>query len=139
VPALRERASDVGLLATHFLERYSGEFKKDLRRFTPAALDLLERRPWPGNVRELQNTIERAALLCNGPEILPEHLGPSQGRSAAPVAGDHLPLADRSLRAVEEALVRRVLEECRGNRSRAAVVLGINRTTLYNKLKAYGG
>jgi two-component system response regulator HydG len=142
VPALRERAEDVALLAGHFLGRYADEFKKDLRRFSAAALELLERRPWPGNVRELQNTIERAALLCNGPVILPEHLGPSSGRSHGtadrPGGADSLPLADRSLRAMEAALIRRVLEECGGNRSRAAAVLGINRTTLYNKLKAYG-
>jgi DNA-binding NtrC family response regulator len=142
VPALRERAQDVALLAGHFLTRYAGEFKKDLRRFSPAALELLERGSWPGNVRELQNTIERAALLCNGPEILPEHLGPAQGRPAGAGgragAADSLPLADRSLRAMEEALIRRVLEECGGNRSRAAAVLGINRTTLYNKLRVYG-
>ena len=142
VPALRERAQDVQLLAAHFLARYAREFKKDLRRFSPAALELLERRTWPGNVRELQNTVERGALLCNGPELLPEHLGqqrsPGTAERAFSSGGDSLPLTDRSLRAVEEALIRRVLAECNGNRSRAAAVLGINRTTLYNKLKAYG-
>ena len=139
VPALREHPEDIAPLAAYFLSNFATEFKKDLRRFAPGTIEQLERHRWPGNVRELHNTVERAALLCNKSEILPEHLGLFQEAPAAAAdAGDALPLKDRSLRAVEESLIRRVLAETAGNRSRAAQVLGINRTTLYNKIKSYG-
>jgi DNA-binding NtrC family response regulator len=87
----------------------------------------------PGNVRELENTLQRAVLLADGPELSPEDLGLRE--SSLP---DALPLGDRSLRSVEQTLIRRVLAESSGNRSRAASVLGIDRTTLYAKLKTYG-
>ena len=142
VPALRERSSDVPELATHFLASFAAEFGKQFTSFSAAAMDRLQAHDWPGNVRELRNTIERAALLGPGGSVLPEHLGLGEatgprGSHAGPGA-EGLPLGDRSLKSVEEALIRRVLDENAGNRSRSARVLGINRTTLYNKLKAYG-
>ncbi len=139
VPRLADRLEDVPLLALHFLEQLAAEFGKRFAGFTPEAIAALESHDWPGNVRELKNAVERAALACDGGAIEAEHLGldlctPS-ARHAKP-AGEFLPLGDRSLRSVEEALIRRVLEEARGNRSQAARVLGINRATLYNKLQA---
>jgi len=143
VPALRERAEDIPELATHFLATFAEEFGKEFSGFASAAMTRLQAHDWPGNVRELRNTIERSALLGPGGAVLPEHLG--LGEHAGPrasflgsdAAGGGLPLGDRSLKKVEEALIRRVLEENAGNRSRSARVLGINRTTLYNKLRAY--
>ena len=141
VPALRERAEDIPELSTHFLASFSGEFGKQYTGFTAAAMARLQAHDWPGNVRELRNTIERAALLGPGGSVLPEHLGlGEQTLARAPLPGGvagGLPLGDRSLKGIEEALIRRVLEENAGNRSRSARVLGINRTTLYNKLRAY--
>ena len=141
VPALRERIEDVPALATHFLHTFGDEFGKELTGFSEAAMRRLQAHDWPGNIRELRNTVERAALLIPGGVVQPEHLGLGVGPGAplpARASRDVLPLGDRSLRAVEEALIRRVLEEAGGNRSRSAEVLGINRTTLYNKIRVYG-
>jgi DNA-binding NtrC family response regulator len=141
VPPLRERAEDVPVLATHFLGAFGQEFGKPFAGFSEVAMRRLQAHSWPGNVRELRNTIERAALLTGGGSILPEHLGlGDEGASAAPRPKDEetLQLGDRSIRAVEEALIRRVLRDTAGNRSRSAQILGINRTTLYNKIRAYG-
>jgi transcriptional regulator with PAS, ATPase and Fis domain len=145
VPGLAERAEDLPVLATHFLARCGREFGTSFRGFAPQAMARLRGHPWPGNVRELANVVERAALLAGGGWIEGEHLeltrpggeaGAEGGAGAGP--GDTLPLGDRSLRSVEEALIRRVLAETDGNRSRSARILGINRTTLYSKLRAYG-
>ncbi len=144
VPALRERVEDVSELSTHFLGSFAEEFGKEFSGFTSAAMARLEAHDWPGNVRELRNTVERAALLGPGGSVLPEHLGLGENAGEGALLGGSpdtrggLPLGDRSLKAMEEALIRRVLEENAGNRSRSARVLGINRTTLYNKLRAYG-
>lgn len=140
VPPLRARTEDVLPLARRFLARAAAEFGTGARELSGAALAALERHPWPGNVRELEHAVQRAALLSNGPTIEPAHLelGPTAPGGAPLAQVDVLPLGDRSLRAVEQTLIRRVLEESSGNRSRAASVLGINRTTLYAKLKAYG-
>ena len=143
VPPLRERAEDIPLLAGAFLAELAPDFRGALEGFSEPALDALGRHPWPGNVRELRNAVERAALLCDGGLIGPEHLtlgrAPDRARPADG-ADDLLPLppGDRTLRSAEEALIRRVLDETGGNRSRSARLLGINRTTLYSKLRAYG-
>ena len=142
VPALRDRPEDIAALAEHFLHGFRAELGRKLAGFTPDALAALTRHSWPGNVRELRNTIERSTLLAAGTHIetadlaleppAPDVLTPQ------PPPHDSIPLGDRSLKSVEEALIKKVLEEARGNRSRAARVLGVNRTTLYNKLRAYG-
>jgi len=149
VPPLRERAEDVSELAQHFLARFAAELGRTLTGFDGAAIERLRAQAWPGNVRELANTIERAALLAKGERVEVEDLGLSDGGRAPPStlapalpaarvhAPDVLPLGDRSLRAVEEALIRRVLQENAGNRKRSAEILGINRTTLYHKLKSF--
>ena len=137
VPALRERPEDILPLSRRFLSRACAEFEREIQGLRPAAVTALERHNWPGNVRELENTLQRAALMCSGPWIEASDLtlGTAQ---VFPGQHDALPLGDRSLRCVEQNLIRRVLEENAGNRSRAASVLGINRTTLYAKLKSYG-
>ncbi len=135
VPALRERPEDIPVLAAHFLAQFRAEFARG-----PVVLAEETRRKllswsWPGNVRELRNALERAVLLSEGDVILPEHLFPDAGlpvRRASPTS------AERSLRGMERALIEQVLAETSGNRSEAARVLGVNRATLYNKLKAYG-
>jgi DNA-binding NtrC family response regulator len=145
VPRLRERQTDIPNLATEFLQQFAQEFARPLVRFTDAAMQQLVAHPWPGNVRQLRNTIERAALLSEGDTIGPADLGqgssapPAPVHTVAPAPGtpDALDLGDRSLRAVEEALIRRVLEDCGGNRSESARILGINRTTLYSKLRRF--
>lgn len=142
VPPLRERPEDVAPLAVHFLGRFAAELARDLVGFSEAAMEKLMAHPWPGNVRELRNAVERASLLTESGLVGPEHLGldqrpapaaaPSTGLSALPPGGS------LRLRDMEEALIRQALEACEGNRSSAARELGINRATLYNKLKVYG-
>jgi len=133
VPPLRARPQAIQPLARLFLERAAAEGGRTQVGLSATALGALLRHPWPGNVRELQNTLARAALLADGPQLEVGDLGLAE--AALP---DALPLGDRSLRSVEQTLIRRVLAETAGNRSRAASVLGIDRTTLYAKLKTYG-
>ena len=145
VPPLRERPEDVEPLALHFLARAASELSRAPMVFAPGALERLAARSWPGNVRELSNAIQRAALLAGGGEIRAEHVDPGAnggaptgeagGASGAPIA---LELEDCALRTAERALIRRVLRDTGGNRSRAARLLGVNRTTLYDKLRRYG-
>ncbi|MBK7878554.1 MAG: sigma-54-dependent Fis family transcriptional regulator [Planctomycetes bacterium] len=149
VPPLRERVEDIPILATHFLAHFEREFRKSFSGFAPAALTRLVEYGWPGNVRELRNAVERAALLAPDGEIQIAHLrldAPSPRElghaptALATVTSEGRPLLavdDFSLASVERALILRVLSEAEGNRSRAARMLGVNRTTLYNKLKAY--
>ena len=144
MPPLRERPEDVPPLALHFLERFAGELARDLVGFTEAAMERLRTHAWPGNVRELCNAVERASLLTESGMVGPEHLGlearkPASALAApAPTPEDMLPLGSLRLRDMEEALIRRALDECGGNRTSTAKELGINRATLYNKLKVYG-
>lgn len=139
VPPLRERREDLAGLARRMVARHTpaGLPKASL---TNASEEALNGHDWPGNLRELEATLVRAIHSARGEKIHPGHLGLSDlatderlnGASAA------LELGDRSLKSLEEALIRRVLEDERGNRSRAARILGINRSTLYNKLRLYG-
>lgn len=131
IPPLRERRDELWELATALLAREAPRL-----RFSAAARARLLALDWPGNERELELTIARAALLCESGTIEEHHL---PGGVAAPEAqGTEFTLSSRSLREVEAALIRRVLEEQGGNRSRAAAVLGLHRATLHLKLRALG-
>ena len=138
VPSLCERRDEIGLIAGQLLVRARGEFGRPACELSPAAVRALEEFSWPGNLRELELVIARAALLADLGPIEPRQLALGAAETPAPAlpSAATLPLGDRSLRALEEALIRRVLDECEGNRSRCAQVLGINRATLYNKLKS---
>ena len=140
VPPLRQRPEDIAPIATHFLSRFGQELGRGYTGFSEVAMEQLRSYPWPGNVRELKNAVERAAILAPEGLLGPEHLSlPAPGslppRSRSP--GEHLHLESFSLKKMEEALIRRALIEFDGNRSRVSRELGINRTTLYNKLKVY--
>jgi DNA-binding NtrC family response regulator len=141
LPPLRERVEDIPFLVQHFIESFNRVFPNKLESVDPRALDLLSSYSWPGNVRELSNVIESIfAMGAHGratPEDLPEHLRAPRrtgGEGAADPAGAGVgALADAERRAVEQAL-----RAARGNKSRAASILGISRTRLYNKLRQYG-
>jgi DNA-binding NtrC family response regulator len=139
LPPLRERLTDIPLLAQHFLARTSDETGKKTAGFTDAALAALHRYNWPGNVRELQNIVERAVLLGRdstiGVEDLPTHLAVGQHVSLEPAAGQALKDA---LEAPERAIILQMLELNNWNRNATADALGINRTTLYKKMKRLG-
>jgi DNA-binding NtrC family response regulator len=132
VPPLRERPEDILELARFFVEKYARAMGKPLRSVAPEAEEVLVRYRWPGNVRELENAIERAMVIGQEPAIepgdLPLHV--ESGGGTEPAA--------RSLAAVEKEHIERVLQELDGNVTRAAKTLGIDRATLYNKLKRYG-
>ncbi len=144
LPPLRERLEDIAPLARHFLARLGADLGRSFE-LSEAALDGLRRRPWPGNVRELANVLERAAVLSphdrldiDDLEPVPDAVPEAPSAREASVAALSLPLESLRLRDMESALIRRALEACEGNRSRAARELGINRATLYGKLRRLG-
>lgn len=136
IPPLRERPEDVLPLARHYLKVCRARNGGGPERFGTAARRLLAGHTWPGNVREVMNAVEAAAIRAEGPVIEPEHLPlAGSGPLAATVAG----AASRSLSlaALEERYIREILRRTRGNRSRAAAILGISRKTLLLKIKKY--
>jgi DNA-binding NtrC family response regulator len=139
LPPLRERISDIPLLAQHFLKRTAAEAGKKSVTLTEDALSALTRYTWPGNVRELQNVIERAVLLSRGPQIgledLPAHIAADQPVSVASVLDRPL---KNALQAPERAIILSTLQRHNWNRNATAEALGINRTTLYKKMKRLG-
>lgn len=136
VPPLRERGADIELLAHHFVAVMNERFGRP-RRFSPEALQLLRRHSWPGNVRELLHAVEAAVIVCEGAEILPEHL-PAALRAAppAPVPPQAANQALRTLRDVEEAHIQAVLRSTGGHRGKAARILGISERNLYRRLQS---
>jgi DNA-binding NtrC family response regulator len=129
---LRERREDILPLARHFASQFAG----GPVRLSPQAMNCLLVSSWPGNVRELRNAIQRACLLCRGDVILPEHLPPKVAGVQPPQ--DAQPPLGR-LSQVERATILATLDECRGNRTRAAKKLGISRRALIYKLHAIDG
>jgi DNA-binding NtrC family response regulator len=140
LPPLRERISDIPLLAGHFLQRVCAEMGKT-KQFGDDALTALQRYNWPGNVRELQNVVERAVLLGKSSTIglddLPTAIAAGQLTPIGSVGeGDH-GLKD-ALAAPERAIILETLQQNNWNRNQTADALGINRTTLYKKMKKLG-
>ncbi|MEY2747536.1 MAG: hypothetical protein RL112_2578 [Planctomycetota bacterium] len=133
VPPLRARGEDVPLLAEHLRARFAAELGLAGGGFEPEALDRLRRHGWPGNVRELKNTVERAVLAARDARIRVADLG----LDGVVVGGSTGDLEHLTLEAAERVLILRALERCGGNRSQAARELGLNRATLYKKLKAW--
>ncbi len=148
VPPLRARVADIPLLATRFCARFAELHGRAVRGLSQAALQELCDHPWPGNVRELENALERAVLVARGAQLEPADLWPEgtshpsarAGTSAQAFEGwEQGPPAElkRALEGPERWLVRRALERHGGNRSAAARALGINRTTLFNKMRKF--
>jgi DNA-binding NtrC family response regulator len=138
-PLLRERHEDIPLLAEHFVQQSCERNNVSLKRISPAVLRLLMAAPWPGNVRELEHTIERAVLLSPGPEIQPQGIlfGSPAGEGEAFPTSAGLSHAQAVLDGAEREKLQMALAQARGNRSRAAKLLGISRSTLYERLKRY--
>ena len=155
LPPLRERVSDIPILAEHFLAEHTEELGKQLAGLSGEAIDALRRYGFPGNVRELSNIVERAAVLCRGERIelvdLPPHviegvggLAEAIARRAADAASEAdlgpwtpMPLVE-ALKDPEKQILLRALKANDWNRQKTADQLEINRTTLYKKMKAYG-
>jgi two-component system response regulator HydG len=138
LPPLRERTGDIPLLAQNFLNEFSREMGKDVKDFTAEALEALIQYSWPGNVRELRSALERAVVLCRGDRIGVRDLPPSL-RAGGAGAGPKLPPAqnDLTVKEAEKQLIQRALKEAEGNRTKAAVKLGMSRRTLHRKLHSY--
>jgi len=135
LPPLRDRPEDIPLLIQSFIEKASRQMGKVVTGVSPEAMALLKRRPWPGNIRELQNAVERAVVLAQSEELTAEDLAFGDEAGAPPVqSGD----AVLSLSDVEKIHIERVLQQSAWNISLSARVLGIDRATLYNKIKRYG-
>jgi DNA-binding NtrC family response regulator len=138
MPPLRERREDILLLANMFVEENNKELGKSVMGISGAAREYLINYGWPGNVRELKNIIERAMILSNGNEILPDHLPIELRKSHLDDIGDRTSdVADLTLETVEKKHIKDVLMMMDGNKSRAARMLGISRSTLREKLKKY--
>jgi DNA-binding NtrC family response regulator len=139
LPSLRDRPGDIVLLAQHFLEQVREESGKRVTGFSDEALVTLQRHRWPGNVRELENVVERAVLLGKGEVIRVEDL-PSALVAARPLVFE--PIGSRTLKQAlegpERQIILEVLELHQWNRHATAEALGINRTTLYKKMKRLG-
>ncbi|NQT24427.1 sigma-54-dependent Fis family transcriptional regulator [candidate division KSB1 bacterium] len=137
LPPLRERKSDIPILASHFINRYSLREKKKIAGVHPEAIKVLMGYHWPGNVRELENTIERAVVVSTTPEIqiadLPSHI--------ISIGHEHIAASDETLpqwiERLEVDILKKTLLEFEGNVSQAARKLGIGRATIYRKAKKY--
>jgi DNA-binding NtrC family response regulator len=130
IPPLRERKEDIPLLAEHFLHRFTQETNKSIDRINRDAMDELMLYEWPGNVRELENAIERAVVVSKSRYILPEDL---------PIfRPDYcITLKDNSLKEVEKAHISKMLNDTQWNIKKCSEILGIDRSTLYSKIKRY--
>jgi DNA-binding NtrC family response regulator len=131
MPSLKRRKEDIPLLADHFLRRFVQETNKNIDKISREAMDELMLYDWPGNVRELENAIERAVVVGKDRQVLPEHLPifchePSFGPK------------NNSLKEVEKIHIRQILTDNDWNIARSAKILGIDRTTLYSKIKRHG-
>lgn len=137
VPPLRERKSDVLLLADFFLQKYASEHTKHIKRISTPAIDMLSSYHWPGNVRELENCIERAVLVCDGHAVHGHHLPPTLQTAAASGTLTRLSLT-AAVEAYEKDLIQDALKTTRGNRARAAKMLDTTERILGYKVGKYG-
>ena len=129
MPRLCERGEDIPLFANFFLDQANRELEKPVPGFLPEAMEKISQYTWPGNLREMRNTVMRAALLAQGNPIRVEHLGIDMNIDK-PINILHDPDSERTK-------IVSALQKCSGNKSKAAAMLGIDRKTLYNKLKLY--
>lgn len=132
IPPLRERRSDILLLTEYFIQKYSRIMGKPVKKISAAAQEMLLSHPWPGNVRELENAIERAMVVGKHSEIMSEDL-PLHINEQEKKKDNFIKLDD-----LEKQHIEKIIAEANGNITRAASLLGIDRVTLYNKIKKYG-
>jgi DNA-binding NtrC family response regulator len=140
LPPLRERASDIPLLAQAFLREFAAENSKAVNDFTVDAMEALIRYAWPGNVRELRTAIEHGVVLCRGEKITARDLPASVRAGAAQAEADPqraLARTDLTVKEAEKQLIMRALKETDGNRTLAAKKIGMSRRTLHRKLHTY--
>jgi DNA-binding NtrC family response regulator len=135
IPPLRERREDIPLLARHFIERLSHELGKDIGEISEGGLKILMDYNWPGNVRELENAVERAMVTCRGHELSEEDFSFLAQNYTAGKAWE-VP-AGMTLQEMEKLLIASTIQRTGGNIKESAAMLGIDRSTLYEKIKRY--
>jgi DNA-binding NtrC family response regulator len=142
IPPLRERAEDLMPLAESFVRHFNRELRKNVQGFEPTAAELMRHYAWPGNVRELRNAIERAVLLTDGerlsPSDLPGEVRSPKGASDAGSGAVRLPSGGLVLEELEKELVVQALARVKGNRTRAAHLLGMNRDQIRYRIEKFG-
>jgi two-component system, NtrC family, nitrogen regulation response regulator NtrX len=137
VPPLRERVEDVPLLIDHFNRRFAKAYGKKPKVFDAEAIELMQRYSWPGNVRELRNTIERVVILHQNHRVAVTNL-PAFGDSEPPASSYRFPSFKEASDAYHREFIQRKLDEAEGNVSRAAELMGIDRSHLYRRMRALG-
>ncbi|MDD2672205.1 MAG: sigma-54 dependent transcriptional regulator [Syntrophales bacterium] len=144
IPPLRERKEDIQILTRFFIDKYSREFGKEIRKISAYAMELLLKYPFPGNVRELENIIERSVALETSSIILPENIaisGETENKPRVP-ADIEIPdagiMLNREMAEIEKSLIRKALEKANGSKTRAADLLGISRDSLNYRIEKLG-
>ncbi len=144
LPSLVERREDIPMLVHHFLQKFAAMGNHAVYGLLPETMEILMRYRWPGNVRELENVVERAVSLSHGPLLTPEDLPEAIRQGGGTEAESKSPLSDQTdeayltLEEVEKRHVMRVLKETKGNKVKAAKILGIDRRTLYRMAERFG-
>jgi transcriptional regulator with PAS, ATPase and Fis domain len=136
LPDLKDRQEDIPLLANHFVQKFAQESNPAIREISKEAMAVLMSHTWPGNVRELENVIERAVTLGHGPAVLPADLPPHLAGGANPL--ERALAREATLEDLERDYIAMILQRTKGHQIRAATILGIDRRTLYRKIRRYG-
>jgi len=137
IPPLRERAEDVPLLIDHFNQRFSRAYGKQPKRFDEKAIEAMQNHSWPGNVRELKNTVERVVIMHANDNVTPSDLPPF-GEELPPASSYRFPSFKDATDAYHREFIERKLAEADGNVSRAAELMGVDRSHLYRRMRALG-
>jgi len=137
IPPLRERSEDVPLLVDHFNQHFSAAYGKQPKSFDPKAIEALQNYSWPGNVRELKNTVERVVIMHANSKVKPGDLTPF-GEEAPPASSYRFPSFKDATDAYHREFIERKLAEADGNVSRAAELMGVDRSHLYRRMRALG-
>jgi len=132
IPPLRERSADIPLLVQHFVARFAAEYNRDVTGFDESSMKRLSAYSWPGNVRELRNVVEKHVALASAPVMVLEDISTRRPGPDGGIDADQPTLAE-----LERRYVSRVLEHSDGNRTQAARILGIDKSTLWRKLQQY--
>jgi DNA-binding NtrC family response regulator len=144
LPPLKERLEDIPLLATKFLREIAYRHARPEPSISPAALAELSERSWPGNIRQLQHEIERAFVFCDGTEVRPDDLSEmpkrefASAKAAPPQQASQPKELKSAIAELQNDQIREAIATCRGNKRKAAAILGISRSFLYKKLAEIG-
>jgi transcriptional regulator with PAS, ATPase and Fis domain len=137
LPPVRRRQGDIPMLVDYYLKQFNAAYRTNICGISPECINLLESYDWPGNVREIKNVLHRAAVMCTGEVLLPNHL-PNRL-----ISENHQPPIltipiGTTMQEVEQQMIAQTMKWANDNRQRTAAILGISRRTIYNKIGKYG-